>query len=110
MREIKFRFWDLVEKKMVLFDLVSAAEIAAKILRMYPIMQFTGLHDAKGVEIYEGDVVRTIEEFGDEEGSNKREIDQVVEFGGGAFYPICSKPEGEWEVIGNIMENPELLK
>ena len=69
-------------------------------------MQFTGLKDKNGKEIYEGDVVRY--------SANKEEhISEVVyieSFFGvekhtgilSSFYPI--------EIIGNIYENPELLK
>ena len=66
-------------------------------------MQFTGLHDKNGKEIYEGDVVI----FG---GSK---IPKVMEFVRGGFWldGIYGGAEAyRMEVIGNIYENPELLK
>lgn len=71
----------------------------------YPIMQYTGLKDLKGVEIYKGDIV----EFA-------RGRHQVSFLDGSfvlydrnqwhiPFYTI----HGGIEVIGNIYENPELI-
>jgi uncharacterized phage protein (TIGR01671 family) len=69
------------------------------------LMQYTGLKDKNGVEIYEGDIVRFLDIDG---------VDSVteVEFREGGFYPFA--PDFiHWcnvEVIGNIYENPELLE
>jgi len=76
------------------------------------LMQFTGLKDKNGVEIYEGDIIK--EYFGAE---------GKVEFIYGCFVVdlLDEKPRelsslimadfgNKVEVIGNIYENPELLK
>lgn len=66
-------------------------------------MQFTGLHDKNGKEIYEGDIV-------------KRDLDGdvgMVEIDSGVFTMSgdCQLPlfQETVEIIGNIYENPELL-
>lgn len=85
------------------------------------IQQFTGLHDKNGKEIYEGDVVvhrelgseidyATFGIFETAEGHKPR----VVKYEAYGFSPIAGWIEDvheklQWEVIGNIYENPELL-
>ncbi|HEX4218082.1 MAG TPA: YopX family protein, partial [Acidimicrobiales bacterium] len=63
MREIKFRAWDSEHKRMVMFELGDLDEglyiDGAKIILIdgRPVMQYTGLKDKNGVEIYEGDII-----------------------------------------------------
>ena len=74
------------------------------------IMQYTGLKDGEGKDIYEGDIVKflhkeerilNIGEISFEDGSF------IVKEKTGAFY--MNAPFNILEVIGNIYENPELL-
>jgi uncharacterized phage protein (TIGR01671 family) len=90
-------------------------------------MQYTGLKDAKGVEIYEGDILKLLSIYPhdfQERNPHKKHgrIGNGVKFSleYGAYLlddafekePVfCGFKENEqWEVIGNIYENPELLK
>ena len=116
MREIKFRAWYHTEKRMI--DWNEMQDNSIESLDTYfrgvfgdvsPVMQYTGLKDKNGKEIYEGDIVQNFrEKF-------------IVEYWGGqilvSWYlrSINSGDTseldcfGEYEVIGNIYENPELL-
>ena len=76
----------------------------------FELMQYTGLKDKNGVEIYEGDILRIgsslIEEVkwvgvGDWVGAKQPMVGFI------SYETIYPKPI---EVIGNIYENPELLR
>lgn len=79
------------------------------------LMQFTGLTDAKGRQIYEGDVVRCRAYQREQTVLGEYEPEQVVvEYRDGYFYPFgynagWRSGVHEIEVIGNIYENPELI-
>jgi phage uncharacterized protein TIGR01671 len=80
------------------------------------ICQFTGLHDKNGKEIYEGDILKGIVTENTADGDSSRTIIDKVEFGDGSF--IVETWNLGWfvfaaeeiEVIGNIHDNPELMK
>lgn len=67
--------------------------------------EYAGIKDKNGDEIWEGDIVK--QEIDTEYG--KQSTEEPVEFIGAAFYPVCQAPSENWEVSGNIHENPELI-
>jgi len=80
------------------------------------LMQYTGLKDKNGKEIYEGDIVHVTDFFH----GDAKVYKGVVKFVGGYYQiegqDIRNAPLGwiissdDLEVIGNIYENPELLE
>jgi len=113
MRTIKFRAWEDDRNKMFENAQEHIEFFAMLNQDNYHIMQYTGLKDKKGVEIYEGDIVEYDTDFGD--GKLKEEIS----FKDGGFFTgtqaiselvISNDTMEHFEVIGNIYDNPELLK
>ena len=128
MRAIKFRAWKSWRKSTMLysgqFDIKWSAEIgryqAIDRTRFdsqwdMPLMQYTGLKDKNGNEIYEGDILAT----------SQRDVFFEVVYGwngdGNTYgwnYKSLKRPKhriysmdkpDRLEIIGNIYENPELL-
>ena len=75
----------------------------------YVLMQYTGLNDKNGKEIYEGDIIRIFNNELDEEESW---VDEVIYHMGGFFSgdeDLLGNVHFRAKVIGNIYENHELL-
>ena len=70
------------------------------------LMQYTGLKDCKGTEIYEGDVIMETIMSDYTPSSGTEHIIRYVD--GNFHYPNYN--EGRWIIVGNIYENPELIK
>jgi len=116
MREIKFRAWD--KKQMIYFNVFNQS--TDFMLNNYSghnaIMQFTGLVDKNGKEIYEGDILSIIggkcyvvtysDGMHSAKGLNVGWYVQRGDFE--SFWELTYDDYNE--VLGNIYENPELLK
>lgn len=115
-REIKFRAWDTLNKEITYFPMFERP--TACYGKNCEIMQFTGLHDKNGKEIYEGDIIgrEVAVSFKDEK---IKEVAEVY-FKDGEFvaqelsqnHPTSLRfyftVRTPFEIIGNIYENPEL--
>ena len=111
MREIKFRAWDTPNKYMITHKELCLVPLTYdevfKGKEGYPLMQYTGLKDKNGVEIYEGDIFKF-------EAREAYEVYINPSIGVGGRNSNQQWNIASWasdgEVIGNIYENPELLE
>lgn len=111
MRTIKFRAFDKDTKQMWDGDFSLFEALGDNI----ELMQFTGLLDKNGKEIYEGDIITCEAVQREANDVIKKDEKILVEYKDGYFYPFgynCGwrSSVGDIEVIGNIYENHELLK
>ena len=128
MREIKFRAWEKNLRAMISVDSINFEaglinmELVWRTFEEIELMQYTGLKDKNGVEIFEGDIVH-IKQDRVEDKYIPHNTNCEISYEDGAFTVKSKVNETEWpinaglyyvtwkefEVIGNIYENPELL-
>lgn len=124
----KFRAWDKQDNRMSnvlalhlsgLNERRQYAEVNNCVVTTFPeldrieLLQFTGLADKNGKEIYEGDIVK-YSLPGEKKEDGEIEYIERVEYSGSCFCIDETIPLDAFneivEIIGNIFENPELLK
>ena len=127
MREIKFRAW--IKEKKAIFEVILIDYVTKKVTYLLErvghflsirdakfndveFMQYTGLEDKNGKEIYEGDILSNGNDEKPykvifENGSFRAELEG--DFEEYSFDLIDVVAQG-CEVVGNIYENPELIK
>ena len=116
-RKIKFRAWDKQNKSMEEVELLGDAVLRIKHAEWedredFEVMQYTGLKDKNGKEIYEGDILNYDNGIG--------VMGTVIWYGDGFAMKVLGAGMAsnktlynsleDIEVIGNIHENLELLK
>ena len=123
MREVKFRAWDEDSKTMVYQSdngdeycwQIGAEEIWVENIRedyilKNKLMQYTGLKDKNGVEIFEGDILCGW--IGSHWHSGEDKFEEVVKYDektASYNFPAIEVRHGDLRVIGNIFESGEIL-
>ena len=115
-RDIKFKFWLGHTKKMTYeHSLIEISHVAWDFTEDIIALQFTGMVDKNGKEIYEGDIVKW--GYPHDEFESEPQV-TVIKYEIDGSKPICGflMPLTQYgvipqmEVIGNIYQNPELLE
>ena len=126
MREFKMKAWLKKEKKMVAIigidfnyeyirytedDNLFNSDYKTAEFKDIELLQFSGVKDKAGQEVYEADVIKFNDgiddiygliSYDDEDGAYRVSYENITEH--------LSEREGDFEIVGNIFENPDLHK
>lgn len=133
-REIKFRVWNGIEmvtditvgkfgtfyvnpenNGLSINDYASITPFTTKYNDNIPLMQYTGLKDKNGKEIYEGDIL-CITNVDLDDGTETKRFGAVEWDVNRCLFYITNQewkmipPNSNWTIVGSIYENPKLLK
>ena len=124
MKELKIKAWLKKEKKMVSIigidfnyeyirytedDNLFNSDYKVAEFKDIELLQFTGLKDNGGQELYEADVIKFNDgvddiygliSYDDEDGTYRVSYENITEH--------LSEREGDFEIVGNIFKNPDL--
>ncbi len=123
-REIKFRAWQKAHKKMLTWEGFFRNTTVEDAFNnpQYVLMQFTGLKDKNGKEIYEGDIVEYLQMFGSSKTDEWNREKGIVRWWKDGWLPFVwendmsgdddwySNHQKDYRIIGNIYESPNLIK
>ena len=124
MKEFKMKAWLKKEKKMVAIigidfnyeyirytedDNLFNSDYKTAEFKDIELLQFSGVKDKAGQELYEADVIKFNDgiddiygliSYDDEDGAYRVSYENITEH--------LSEREGDFEIVGNIFENPDL--
>ena len=104
-RILRFRVWDKISKQMYRWSQIASISLVDFELEHYTLMQFTGVKDKKGVDIYEGDKIIY---------KNFKGYSTIVfengafgYYGISCFITLLETNAEHIEVIGNVFQDSE---
>ena len=104
-RILRFRVWDKISKQMYRWSQIASISLVDFELEHYTLMQFTGVKDKKGVDIYEGDKIKY---------KNFKGYSTIVfengafgYYGISCFITLLETNIDYIEVIGNVFQDSE---